>query len=114
MPPTSTDLSHLDRQFRGDRALARQWMALYLDEAPALFARLREAQAAGDAAGMAHAVHDLCPQAQYLAAERLLYVLRAVETCAHAGGPAACNDLMDELDVLAKEVEAELRTALAG
>ena len=108
------DLDHLHRQFRGDGALVRQWMALYLEEAPMMVARVRQALEAGDGAGMAHAVHDLRPQAQYLAAPRMLAVLAAVAERARSGEVGACGALVEELEAVARQVEEELRKALAG
>ena len=37
MALTCTELSNLEHLFKGDKALIREWIALYLQESPAYF-----------------------------------------------------------------------------
>lgn len=105
------DLTHLEQLFRHDRALRDEWIALYLEESPQYFQQLVEAHARGDAAAMAHAAHDLRPQARYLSCVRMQELLVAIEEAA-ATDLAACDALLRELDAVRRTVADELRTTL--
>lgn len=85
MVPRSLELSGLEHLFRGDKALVREWVDLYLQESPRYYAQLSESWESGDARALAAAAHDLQPQAHYLGSARLLELLAAIEEQAMNG-----------------------------
>ncbi len=105
------DLDHLSGIFRGDRALVKEWIDLYLEESPQYFDQLTDARQCGDAQAMAHAAHDLRPQARYMGCARMHELLAIIEECA-MNDASSCDDQLNELIALRWTVEAELRTAL--
>ena len=106
------DLSHLTHLFRGDRSQVREWIGLYLQEAPTYFEQLSTSLESGDAQAMATAAHDLQPQAHYLGSTRMLELLAAIEERAVNGGTSACCELLDALLPVRDAIEGELRTVL--
>ena len=110
--PGLIDLSTLDHLFKADRSRVNEWLRLYLEEAPGIFAQLKSAQQDGDAEALTRAAHELRPQAHYLGAPRMLELLSAVSEGARKNGAAACKATVDELLRLAEQVEAELHTVV--
>lgn len=108
-----TDLSTLERLFKGDRTLVADYLRLYLEEAPAHFKQMAQLLEAGDAKGLASVAHELRPQAHYLGAPRLLEALVALGERAHSGNVASCSELVSELLALGRTVDAEVRAVLA-
>ncbi len=106
------DLSHLTHLFRGDRSQVREWIGLYLQEAPTYFDQLSASLQSGDAQAMATAAHDLQPQAHYLGSARMLELLMAIEERALASGAGTCGDLLDALNDVRDAVDPELRSVL--
>ncbi len=106
------DLSHLTNLFRGDRSQVREWIGLYLQEAPTYFDQLAASLQSGDAQAMATAAHDLQPQAHYLGSARMLELLAAIEERALASGTGTCGDLLDALNDVREAVDPELRSVL--
>ena len=106
------DLSHLTHLFRGDRSQVREWIGLYLQEAPTYFEQLSTSLESGDAQAMATAAHDLQPQAHYLGSTRMLELLAAIEERAVNGGTSACGELLEALIPVRDAIEGELRTVL--
>ena len=106
------DLSHLMHLFRGDRAQVREWIGLYLQEAPTYFDELFASSRSGDARTMANASHDLQAQAHYLGAPRMLELLIAIEEQAVARGADSCGELLNALLPLREAIDHELRAVL--
>ncbi len=109
-----TDLSYLERLYKGDRSRIAQWIRLYLEEAPCTFTQLSECQQRGDDAGLAAAAHDLRPYAHYLGAPRMLELLIDVGQRVRSTGAASTADLVHEVLVLGQCAERELRAVIAG
>ena len=65
--PIGIDLRVLEDLFKGDRSRVHEWLRLYLEEAPKIFAQVKDAHGQGDGKALARAVHELRPQAHYLA-----------------------------------------------
>jgi len=112
--PRLIDLSTLDHLFKADRSRVNEWLRLYLEEVPGIFAQLKAAQQDGDAEALTRAAHELRPQAHYLGAPRMLELLTAVSEGARMNGAAACKATVEELLHLAEQVEAELRTVVGA
>lgn len=90
-----TDLSHLERLCKGDRARMAGYIALHLAESPSLFALLEAALAAGDGQALAVAAHTLRPQANIMGGHALFDTLTRIEQLALEHGAAACAGLLD-------------------
>ncbi len=114
MPAAHIDLAYLERLYKGDRARVEQWIGIYLEEAPPLFARLKWSMEQNDVPNLIAAAHDLRPQAHYLGTPKLLELLVAISERARADGAAACTGLVNELLALGDDVAEELRTAFAS
>ncbi len=108
-----TDLSTLERLFKGDRTRVEDWLRLYLEEAPVLFREMAQHLEAGDAKGLVHVAHELRPQAHYLGAPRLLEYLMALGEQAHSGDALSCSEQVAELIELGRVLEDEVRAVLA-
>lgn len=106
------DLSHLMHLFRGDPSQVREWIGLYLQEAPTYFELLSASLESGDAQAMATAAHDLQPQAHYLGSARMLELLSAIEERSMKGGTSACGELLEALLPVREAIDGELRTVL--
>lgn len=106
------DLSHLTHLFRGDRSQVREWIGLYLQEAPTYFEQLSTSLESGDAQAMATAAHDLQPQAHYLGSTRMLELLMAIEERALASGTGSCGELLVALNDVREVIDPELRSVL--
>ncbi|MBZ0206567.1 MAG: hypothetical protein K8H89_09600 [Flavobacteriales bacterium] len=114
MPQRHTDLSTLDRLFKGNRAQVVQWVQLYLEEAPGLFQRVEACLAKGDTDGLRAAAHELRPQAHYLGSARMLELLGLIGNCAGRAGASACTVAVGELLELGRRITAELKADVLG
>lgn len=103
------DLGYLERLCKGDRSRMAEYVFLYLEEAPKLFARLEAMLARGDAEQLARAAHGLYPQAHYLGAERLCGLLTEVEKGARTEGALACTAAVSRCSELNEELMRALR-----
>ena len=106
------DLTALDLLFEGDRARMKEWIGIYLEEAPPLFQRLSDSQAQGDVPGLTTAAHDLRPLAHYLGAPHMLELITIISHRARTEGAAACFDPVQELLAFGASAEMELRATL--
>lgn len=111
-PPIGIDLRVLEDLFKGDRSRVCEWLRLYLEEAPKLFAQIRSADEQGDVAGLSRAAHELRPQAHYLGAPRMLALLKDIGEQCRKGDPVPCHASVRELLHLGDLVESEIRSVL--
>ena len=109
MASARIDLSALDQLFEGDKSRMREWIDIYLQEAPPLFKRLAEYQENGDVVGLTSAAHDLRPLAHYLGTPHVLELLTAIGQRARDEGTLACRDPVQDLLAFGASAEAELR-----
>lgn len=107
-----TDLSYLERLYKGDRSRIVQWIRLYLEEAPGTFTQLSDCLQRGDSEGLAAAAHDLRPYAHYLGAPRLLDLLVAIGQRVRSTDAASTADLVQEVLVLSQCADEELRAVI--
>jgi len=114
MPQRHTDLSTLDRLFKGDRAQVAQWVQLYLEEAPGFFERVETCLSNGDTDGLRAAAHELRPQAHYLGSARMLELLDRIGEGAGAAGASACAVPVGELLELGRRITVELKADVLG
>ena len=112
MPTRFIDLSNLDHLFKGDMALMREWIALYLQESPQYFTQLSISSESGDANALAAAAHDLQPQAHYLGSARMLELLAGIEERALNGDTLGCTHLLKALLPVREAIDDELRSVL--
>lgn len=108
------DLRVLTDLFKGDRSRVREWLRLYLEEAPKIFAQVKEAHQQGDAKALASAAHELRPQAHYLGAPQLLALLLDIGERCRTTGADACGAAVEELLALGERVDAEIRAVLTS
>jgi HPt (histidine-containing phosphotransfer) domain-containing protein len=109
MEHPDTDLAYLERFCKGDRARMEKYVMMYLQGAPALYARLTEMLEARDAEGLAVVAHSLRPQVHFMGAQHLLDRLTNLENLARTEGAGACSDLVKEVIGLNGNVMAELK-----
>lgn len=112
MPDQHIDLSRLDHLFKGDQSQVREWITLYLQEAPQYFTQLSVSLENGDVQGLAAAAHDLQPQAHYLGSAHMVELLAAIEAHSMNGASLPCGDLLNQLLPLHEAIDAELRALL--
>ncbi len=112
MPPHHTDLSTLNGLFKDDAARVKEWVELYLEEAPGYFKNVENGLAAHDTKALVCAAHELRPQAHYLGAPKLLELLVVIGNTAHNEGADACSAAVAELLSVAERIESELREHL--
>jgi HPt (histidine-containing phosphotransfer) domain-containing protein len=112
--PIGIDLRVLEDLFKGDRSRVHEWLRLYLEEAPKIFAQVKDAHGQGDGKALARAVHELRPQAHYLGAPHLLALLMDIGERCRTMGADACDAAVEELLALGEGVEAEVRAVLAS
>lgn len=106
------DLGYLERFCKGDRSRMEKYIRMYLDASPGLFSQLRDRLSAGDAEALAVSAHSLRPQVNYMGAQELFDLLRAIEQRARGDGAEACSAQVTEACDLNEKVMAELRSAL--
>lgn len=107
------DLAYLERLYKGDRSRIRQWIRIYLEEAPATFKQLSDRMEKGDSEGLAEAAHDLRPYAHYLGATRMLDLLIAIGQRSRTEGAASTAELVQEVLALSEGADTELRLVIA-
>lgn len=102
------DLSELERLCKGDRRRMRQYVDLYLQEAPPLLARLEAARSADDGPGTAAAAHALRPAAHRLGANALFDALTELEQVARQRGAQACDEALQRVRARQERLTADL------
>lgn len=90
------DLSYLERMCKGDSQRMGRYIALYLQEAPALFEQLQEALRSGNGEVLAVSAHTLRPQVRYMGSNGLFRLLTTLEIRARARGANVCAELVTE------------------
>lgn len=110
--PIGIDLRVLEELFKGDRSRVHEWLQLYLEEAPKIFAQVKDARRQGDAEALARAAHELRPQAHYLGAPHLLALLLDIGERCRTTGADACGEAVEELLALGERADAEIRAVL--
>ncbi|MBX2981932.1 MAG: hypothetical protein WBB32_16215 [Flavobacteriales bacterium] len=98
------DLAYLGRLCKGDRSRMAEYIALYLQEAPRLFAQLGALANKQDAEQLAQTAHGLQPHVHYMGDERLYILLDHIQECASAQGTAACKESVRECIALNQEL----------
>ena len=93
----SMDLTDLERMCKGDRGRMRQYVDLYLEEAPPLVARMVAALDVGDSAELAAGAHALRPVAHRMGAPELFAALTGLEQSARTVDAAACARALHEV-----------------
>ena len=91
------DLTDLERMCKGDRGRMRQYVDLYLEEAPPLVARMVAALDVGDSAELAAGAHALRPVAHRMGAPELFAALTGLEQSARTVDAAACARALHEV-----------------
>ena len=112
--PKGIDLRVLEDLFKGDRSRVCEWLRLYLEEAPKIFAQVKDAYRQGDAEALARAAHELRPQAHYLGAPHLLALLMDISERCRTTGAEACGATVEELLALGEGLDAEVRAVLTS
>lgn len=112
--PDGMDLRVLEGLFKGDRSRVCEWLRLYLEEAPKIFAQVKDAHRQGDVEALAHAAHELRAQAHYLGAPHLLALLMDIGELCRTAGAAGCGAAVEELLALGERVDAEIRAVLTS
>ncbi len=106
--PHHTDLSQLDRLYKGDRTRMARWVGIYLEETPSQLERLASCVEGAELEGLLAIVHDLKPTMHYLGAQPLQELLVRLAQEARAAGVAACGPVLQELMDEARSVSSEL------
>ena len=70
-----TDLSQLERIYKGDRTRMASWVGIYLEETPDQLQRMAACLERADLDGLLAIVHDLKPTMHYLGAQRIQELL---------------------------------------
>lgn len=107
MPP-HTDLSQLDRLYKGDRTRMARWVGIYLEETPSQLERFAACVERADLEGLLAIVHDLKPTMHYLGAHRMQELLVRLGQQARTEGFAAGGPILQELMDEARSVSSEL------
>ncbi len=114
---SSVDLDALLRGFGGHRHLVREVVDVFLEDAPALLKRVRDAARARDAAELASAAHTIKGSAGLFTLGRAYESAGRLERLARAGDltptDAACDELETDVARLMEELR-DLRTALGA
>lgn len=85
-----------------------KYIALYLAEAPALFAELAQASDGLEPAQVAAAAHNLRPMMHQMGAQRLMDLLSTIEERASAGEAAGVALLVQDALMMSTAVNEEL------
>lgn len=104
-----TDLSQLDRLYKGDRTRMARWVGIYLEETPGQLGRLATCVERGDLEGLLAIVHDLKPTMHYVGAQRMQELLVRLAQEARTAGVTGCGPLLQELLEEAGTVSSELQ-----
>ncbi len=86
---------------------------IYLEESPAIFARLEQAVAAGDSDGARKSAHSLKSSSGNIRAHRLSRLLQAMEMLGRDADPEGARSAMPELSAEFGAVMAYLRKGKA-
>lgn len=97
-----------------DRELLAEVIALFLEDAPALIAAMRQALAAGDCAAERMAAHSLAGSAANFDATEVTALARRLEAHALAGNVPASREAFSQLDSETTLLLARLSTTLAS
>lgn len=112
-PENVCDLSAALARMGGDAALLRQLARFFAEDAPVYLARLQDALAANDRAGVQHAAHSLKGLAANFDAQAAVLAALRVEEWASEGGltpnPEAIRALEGEISRLQAALTAEFR-----
>lgn len=108
MPP-HTDLSQLERLYKGDRTRMVRWVGIYLEETPGHLQRLTAFVEREELEGLLAIVHDLKPTMHYLGAQHMQDLLVRLAQAARTAGVAACGPVLQELLEEARSVSSELQ-----
>lgn len=111
MPP-HTDLSQLERIYKGDRTRMARWVGIYLEETPGQLERLATCVDREELEGLLAIVHDLKPTMHYLGAQRMQELLVRLAQEARTAGVTACGPVLQELLEEARSVSLELQQHL--
>ncbi|HEY8199541.1 MAG TPA: Hpt domain-containing protein [Candidatus Limnocylindrales bacterium] len=98
----------------GDREFLAELVDTYLADSPCLFAELRAAIAADDAATARRAAHTLKSTSSSFGANGLAALCREIEAVAGAGELAGLEAQVDMAAASYVEVEAALRSAVTA
>jgi HPt (histidine-containing phosphotransfer) domain-containing protein len=98
----------------GDREFLAELVDTYLGDSPGLFAELRAAIAADDAATARRAAHTLKSTSASFGAEGLAAQCREIEASAGAGNLVGLDEQVELAAASYAEVEVALRAALAA
>lgn len=112
--PIGIDLRVLEGLFKGDRSRVHEWLRLYLEEAPRIFAQVKDAHRQGDAEALARAAHELRPQAHYLGTPHLLALLVNIGERCRTSGTDACDAAVEELLAIGEEIDTGIRAVLTS
>lgn len=111
--PRPLNLTHLERLCKGDRARMAEYIRLYKQEVPGLFNNMASQLAANDGVQLAKTAHSLHPQVHFLGEETLCTLLLTIQDTAKTVGAQACSALVEECDLLHRELMAALEPWLA-
>ncbi|MGV3637033.1 MAG: Hpt domain-containing protein [Flavobacteriales bacterium] len=104
-----TDLSQLERLYKGDRTRMARWVGIYLEETPGQVGRLATCVERVDLEGLLAIVHDLKPTMHYVGAQRMRELLARLAQEARTAGVTGCGPLLQELLEEARTVSSELQ-----
>ncbi|MBK8228064.1 MAG: Hpt domain-containing protein [Flavobacteriales bacterium] len=111
-----TDLSQLERIYKGDRTRMASWVGIYLEETPDQLQRMAACLERADLDGLLAIVHDLKPTMHYLGAQRMqeLLVRLAQEARSSDGatGASVLPELMEEVQAVAAELRHHFQAEL--
>ena len=113
MPDAPIDTAAFDELLEtvgGDREFLAELIETYLSDSPGLFAELRAAIAAGDAAAARRAAHTLKSTSASFGATDLSAQCREIEAAAAAGDLVGLEERVDRAEEAYRAVEAALRS----
>ena len=93
----------------GDAAFLKELVDAYLDSTPGLFAAMRQAAAAGDAAGLQRAAHTLKTGSASMGALALAALCKNLEDMGRAGVLESAAERIDAAAAAYDDVAAALR-----
>ena len=113
-PINDATLAELLETVGGDRAFLAELVETYLADSPGLFAELRGAIAADDAATARRAAHTLKSTSASFGADDLAARCREIEASAAAGNLVGLDEQVELAANAYARVEAALREATTG
>jgi HPt (histidine-containing phosphotransfer) domain-containing protein len=108
-PIDATTFADLLETVGGDREFLAELVETYLADSPSLFAELRAAVAADDAASARRAAHTLKSTSASFGAQRLSGMCREIEAAAAAGNLVGLDESVELAATEYARVEVELR-----